>query len=102
MYYDRKILESINKSKQIWTLIKDGLGNSDRRQESISINNNGYVISEPTKVATLILTLLRQQKGYSVISLRGHLNIPTLTRKFLPQCFLHRKMTRKLLVLLRL
>jgi hypothetical protein len=43
-----KILESINKSNQIWTLIKDEMGKSDRRQESITINNNGYVISEPT------------------------------------------------------
>jgi hypothetical protein len=60
MYYDKKISESINKSKQIWTLIKDELGKSDRRHEYIAINNKGYVVSEPTQVATLFSTLLRQ------------------------------------------
>jgi Notch-like protein len=56
MYYDRKISDSINKSKHIWTLIKDELGKSDRRHESIAINSNGYVISESTQVATLFST----------------------------------------------
>jgi hypothetical protein len=56
LYYDRKISESINKSKQTWTLIKDELGKSDRRHECIAINNNGYVVSEPTQVATLFST----------------------------------------------
>jgi hypothetical protein len=32
------------------------LGKSDRRHKSITINNNGYVVSEPTQVATLFST----------------------------------------------
>jgi hypothetical protein len=55
MYHDKRISESINKSKQIWDFIKDKSGESEKKKYAqIVINTNGNLISEPTRAATLL------------------------------------------------
>jgi hypothetical protein len=44
MYHDKQVSEPVNKSTKIWALIKDELDKSERRCESITVNNNAHVI----------------------------------------------------------
>jgi hypothetical protein len=63
MYNNKKIAESINKSKSIWNRIKEETGNLKASYETINIKENGEFISDPTNVAQLFNTYFTEIVG---------------------------------------
>jgi hypothetical protein len=63
MYNNKKIVESINKSKSIWDLIKEETGKLKASYETINIKDNGEIISEPSNVAQLFNTYFTEIVG---------------------------------------
>lgn len=63
MYNNKKIAESINKSKSIWELINEETGKLKARYETINIKQNGEFISDPTNVAQLFNTYFTETAG---------------------------------------
>jgi hypothetical protein len=63
MYNNKKIAESINKSKSIWELINEETGKLKASYETINIKENGELISDPTNVAQLFNTYFTETAG---------------------------------------
>ena len=63
MYNNKKIVESINKSKSIWELINEETGKLKASYETINIKENGEFISDPTNVAQLFNTYFTETAG---------------------------------------
>ena len=90
MYQDKLILESFNKSKKIWDLIKNESGHLERGCNPIKIQNNGKLISEPTQVAKLFnLYFIEIAESYSVISTPRQINTQLLKALSLNTFYTH-------------
>jgi hypothetical protein len=63
MYNNKKIADSINKSKSIWELINEETDKLKASYETINIKENGEFISDPTNVAQLFNTYFTETAG---------------------------------------